>query len=162
MMIAIRCKVSWSLSTLALIVALLAGCIVSSGDGKKDNDEPDAGLVADVTGGDAPAGDGVSPDAAECSPAMASYCDGQVVMGCSEAGALEITDDCQDAGLVCSEGECVTPAFDCANIKPLKLIVNKPTLSSIALAFAVDTCDGEPVVGLTDEDFEITEDEKPS
>ncbi len=77
---------------------------------------------------------------------------GSEVGMCSETGwALE--EVCGESGLVCKEGLCQTILVECATITPIRTILNEPTLSSVAVVFGVDTCDGEPVAGLGREDL---------
>ena len=88
-------------------------------------------------------------------------------LGCSpKCGEKQCGDDGCGAqcgtcavGQFCDNGLCSTVPV-CLAVRPLQLRVGTPTPSSVALFFAVDTCEGEPVPGLADADFEVFEDGK--
>jgi hypothetical protein len=95
-----------------------------------------------------------------CSPAGYTTCDGNKVLQCGDDGKIAVVEDCVESGLKCEEGECGSGPVACAVVTPIKQITNQPTISSVAVVFAVDTCEGIAVVGLDLEDFSIYEDDK--
>ena len=50
---------------------------------------------------------------------------------------------------------------DCAIIQAIDGRQDDPVANAVAFVFSVTTCSGEPVIGLTTEDFEVYEDDEP-
>ena len=87
------------------------------------------------------------------------FCDEQVLKKCNSAGTAAFFDtDCEAVDLLCQFGQCVEEATDCLGVRSLAWETGKPSPSSVVTFVAVETCEGQPVLGLKDEDFIVHED----
>ena len=113
---------------------------------------------ADIVGADGSADAGGDVGATVC-VANDTWCVGDVAKACNGDGTAVKETDCAALGGACAAGGCTTG--ECALVRVLETRTNVPTKASVAVFFAVDSCEGEPIVGLGQGDFVVLEDDKP-
>ncbi|MDP6942534.1 MAG: VWA domain-containing protein, partial [Myxococcota bacterium] len=170
------------LTLVSIALMTLAAC---SGD---DGGDPGQGACTPACTGLACGDDGCGGSCGDCAAGLfcnAGACedtcvsdtacaeDGQVVCNDDASGARTceaVADGCFqlgdtalcDPGQSCEGGACqAAVTADCVVIKPLATRVAQPTVGSVAVAFSVATCEGEPLVGLGPSSFAIYEDGEP-
>ncbi len=159
----------WMIGLGGLVLAATLACSGSSdtsaggGDGASDGtsagqDSSDGATDGSAASDGSDGTDGTTDGTdSVCSPG-AARCEGQVSFTCNSEGSAEESWNCAEDELVCTAGSCVSEPVDCVSIRPLELRTSQPTQSSVAVVFAVDSCDGKPVIGLKAEQFEVRED----